>query len=50
MGCSGSTGCTGPDDQDITDPPVGSAHTLRMSASFSARCFSSSAMNLSRVF
>ena len=46
--CRRCTGRTGADDGDIKR--VGLAHTLRMSASFSARSFSISAMNLSVSF
>jgi hypothetical protein len=50
MHCRRTTSGPGPDDQNIAGPIHSVAHTLRMSASLVARCFSSSAMNLSSVF
>ena len=50
MGCGGTACSTGSDDDNIADPLIRTVQTFRMSASLSARCFSSSAMNLSSTF
>jgi hypothetical protein len=50
MDCGSSTSSSGSNDQYVVNCFSVAAHTLRMSASLSARFFSSSAMNRSRIF